>query len=421
MKRAADRAEDTSRWPAATRERIPWRPRARASSRLDRLFREYEAAVPPHIATRVPHLGPRAVTALSDATAAIATLDAYAAPDAGPLWTQLLRSESVASSKIERIFTKQADLAAALAGAPASQAARDVAAHVTAIETLVRVAAKRQLELGHILAAHHALLSGNLLEAAYAGRLRDVQNWIGGSDESPRDADFVPPAPSRVEPLMRDLMRFVARDDIPAIAHAAIAHAQFETIHPFTDGNGRIGRALVHAMMRRRGLTKRTMVPIAAGLLAAPEQYFAALTAYRLEGDVDGFVEVFSLSATIAASESLVALRELYALPERWFSDVRPRQGSVVEGLIHVLIGRPVLGVDDVMAIAGTTARGAYDAIAKLQDHGVLREMTQRKRNRLWSAPDVFSIVDDLERRIGKRRKVERRNKGNPRRPSTKR
>ena len=396
---------DPLRWPPIAFERVPWRSRGRASSRSDRLFREYDAAVPPTIAPLVPHVGPRAVKALADATAAVATLDAHAELDVGPLWAQLIRSESVASSKIERIYTKQAELAAALAGARASKAARDVAAHVTAIEELVQQAARKPLALNDVLRAHRALLGADPVEGQYAGRLRDVQNWIGGSDETPRAAEFVPPAPSRVEPLMLDLMRFVARDDMPAIVQAAVAHAQFETIHPFTDGNGRIGRALVHAIMRRRRLTTRTMVPIAAALLADPDAYFEALTAYRIAGDVDRFVELFCSSASVAAAESLVALRELIALPARWRADVVPRSASVVDKLMGVLVERPVVAIDDVIAITGTTPRGAYDAIAKLEEHAVLREMTKRKRDRVWSAPDVFEIVDDLERRIGRRKK----------------
>ena len=395
----------TTAWPAVGFERLPWQPRTRASSRADRSFREYEATVPPKIATRTVHIEPGTVNAIADATAAIATLDAQSGVDVGPLWTQLLRSESVASSKIERIYTKQAELAAALAGARASKAARDVAAHVHAIERLVHHAATSSLTLDDLLAAHHALLGSDPVEGIHAGRLRDVQNWIGGSDETPRAADFVPPAPSRVGALMQDLIDFLGRNDVPAVLQAAVAHAQFETIHPFTDGNGRLGRALVHAVMRRRGLTTRTMVPIAAALLADTESYFDALTAYRVAGDLDRFALLFSSCAVVAASESLVALRELVALPARWRAELVPRSGSAVDTLLGVLVGRPVVAVDDVVALCGTTPRGAYDAIAKLEEHAVLREITKRRRDRAWSAPDVFVIVDDLERRIGRRTK----------------
>lgn len=395
----------SAHWPKMGTERLPWKARTRASARADRLFRAYAAAVPPSIAELVPSFSARAVNLLAEASAAVAALDAEADRDVAPLWAQMLRAESAASSKIERIYTKQAELAAALAGARASKAARDVAAHVVAVEGLVRAASHGPIDLERILSAHRALLESDPAEAPSAGRLRDVQNWIGGSDETPRGADFVPPAPERVGLLMKDLVRFVARTDLPAVAQAAIAHAQFETIHPFTDGNGRIGRALVHAVMRRRTLTTRTMVPIAASLLADPDTYFDTLTAYR-GGDVDRLVELFSTGATIAANESRVALRDLIALPERWRAEVRPRKASVADALLDVLVERPVLAVADVQAIGDTTARGAYDAIAKLEEHGVLRGITKRKRDRLWSAPDVFEVVDDLERRIGRRRRA---------------
>jgi len=186
-----------------------------------------------------------------------------------------------------------------------------------------------------------------------------MQNWIGGSDETPRGAVFVPPAPASVEPLMQDLVRFVQRDDLPPVVQAAIAHAQFETIHPFTDGNGRVGRALVHAIMRRRRLTSRPLVPVAAGLFSDPNVSFQGLTSYRMDGGVAGFVELFAERAAIAALESRVAVRELLALPARWRKDAQPRKGSMIDALFAVLLERPVLNVEDVCALTGSTPRAA--------------------------------------------------------------
>ena len=376
----------------------------RPALRADRLFRSYESAVVPEIAQRAPELGARAVASLADATAAIAALDAVAEQNAGALWAQMLRSESVASSKIENIYTRQEELAAALAGARATKAARDVAAHVEAIDRLVRAAERGAIAIDDLLSAHRALLAADAGERRHAGRFRAVQNWIGGSDETPRGAVFVPPAAARVEPLMDDLVRFVARDDLAPVVQAAIAHAQFETIHPFTDGNGRIGRALVHAILRRRRLTPRTIVPVAAALLADPEAYFEGLSRFRLEGDASGFVELFCTRASVAATESRAAVRELLALPARWRQEARPRRGSLMDALFDVLVERPVVGVDDVCAISGSTPRAAYDVIEKLEQLGVLEEITKRKRDRLWSAPEVFEVVDGLERRIGRRK-----------------
>ena len=123
------------------------------------------------------------------------------------------------------------------------------------------------------------------LESAAAGELRTVQNWIGGSDFSPRGALYIPPPPETVPGYMDDLVTFADRSDMPALLQAAIAHAQFESIHPFTDGNGRIGRALINTILRRRGATTRVVVPLASALVARRENYFDALGSYR-SGDL---------------------------------------------------------------------------------------------------------------------------------------
>lgn len=126
-------------------------------------------------------------------------------------------------------------------------------------------------------------------------RFRDVAVWIGGT--TPHTASHVGPQPERVPALVDDRMRFARRTDLPVIPHMALAHAQFETIHPFPDGNGRAGRALVHAMLRSSGTTRQVTVPVSAGLLADPEGYFDALDEYRAGNPVP-IVEVFTDSTS---------------------------------------------------------------------------------------------------------------------------
>src|SRR5262249_38246027 len=134
-----------------------------------------------------------------------------------------------------------------------------------------------------ILAMHKVLMAD--AEPETAGRWRTEQVWIGGGNLGPHGAVFVPPHHSRIEPAIDDLVAFVRRDDLPVLVHAAIAHAQFETIHPFPEGNGRTGRALLHAMLRNKRLIRNVTVPISAGLLTDTSSYFDALTAYR-SGDL---------------------------------------------------------------------------------------------------------------------------------------
>jgi Fic family protein len=146
-------------------------------------------------------------------------------------------------------------------------------AATTALEALLTDTDHRgRIEADALLAAQAALVADDPSERLYAGRWRDMQNWIGGSDYSPRSALYVPPPPETVTAYMNDLLVFANRDDLPVLAQAAVAHAQFESIHPFTDGNGRIGRALINAILRRRRATSRVVVPLAS-LVAHRDRY----------------------------------------------------------------------------------------------------------------------------------------------------
>ena len=141
-----------------------------------------------------------------------------------------------------------------------------------------------------------------------------MQNWIGGSDFSPRGALYIPPPPETVPGYMDDLVTFADRGDMPALLQAAIAHAQFESIHPFTDGNGRIGRALINTILRRRGATTRVVVPLASALVARRENYFDALGSYR-SGDLAPLAGIFVRSTRIAAAESRITAQRLHETP----------------------------------------------------------------------------------------------------------
>ena len=269
-------------WPAHALETLPWRQQARGGNRADRVVSSVDATIPPKIAT-LDYIPPKATVVASEvALLAVAQADTDAEGHSVAMSRFMMRTESVASSKIERITATAVDYANALAGNRSNSSAMSMVAASTALHGLVTgVGDRGRFALEDLLTAHRALMKDDPLEAHYAGRLRDMQNWIGGGDYSPRDALHVPPAPERVPELMDDLIEYLNRDDVPMMVQAAIAHAQFESIHAFTDGNGRIGRALVSAVLRRRGATRNAVVPLASGLLARRDDYFAALGEYR--------------------------------------------------------------------------------------------------------------------------------------------
>jgi Fic family protein len=367
------------------------------------------AEVPPSISALPVELGAPLAERCREVETEIARLDArYGAHLAG-LSSFLVRSESLASSRIEQIYADLDDVARASLSAEASRAARTTAAATSAMIGLIHEQHPGQpLHIASLLKAHRTLLHADPLEGRYAGRFRDVQNWIGGSDFSPRDAIHVPPPPNEVGVLMTDLARFVNRDDIAPLAQAAIAHGQFEAIHPFTDGNGRIGRALIALTLRRRSVTRQVVVPIAATMLADIDAYFEALIDYR-DGDAGRMIIYLADAAEAATSEASVSAQRLGELPAKWRDLVRPRANSSAAKLIGNLVANPVINADTAQQLTGSAAPRTYDAIERLNEAGVLREITGGARNRVWVASDVTSEIADLDERIGRRAKPSKR------------
>ena len=378
----------------------------RPANRADRLFRDFRSAVPTRLADVDLRLDAPTVRAVEDAVAAIARLDAVATFDLTALGGALLRSESVASSKIEHLAASHRDVARILIGAaPDRGVAGLVARNVEAMGYAVAEAARApELSVGLLLEVHQRLLAHDEHDREWIGRVREHQNWLGGSDDTPRGALFVPPRPQLVTELLDDLVRFANRDDLPAIPLAAIAHAQFETIHPFVDGNGRTGRALVHVLLRRRSAPGAAVVPVSTALLADTDGYFDGLGDYR-EGRLDGWVTRFARATTLAADRGAALADDLHHLRSEWQDEVRPRAGSAPERLLDALVQQPVVDIDAARKVApDTTDANLYKAVERLEAAGVLQQLGEGARNRVWTVPAVLSLLEEFERSVGRRR-----------------
>ncbi|MEQ6901086.1 Fic family protein [Nocardioides sp. YIM 152588] len=363
-----------------------------------------EVEVPAAIAGLRLDLQPATLRAGEEASRAVADLEGRAHHLSG-IGDLLVRTESVASSKIEHVYADLDDIARASLGADAGAAARRTVAASRAVRALSAATdGGAPLTERAILGAHRELLRDDRVEGAHAGRYRRVQNWIGGSDFTPRGAIHVPPPHDLVEPLMRDLVAFANRGDLGGVPQPAIAHAQFEAIHPFTDGNGRVGRAIIGAVLRRRGVTRSVTVPIAAAMLADVDAHFDRLDAYRA-GDPDPIVAHLAESAIAAAGAAAVSADHLASLPTVWRQAVPARRGSSVDRLLAGLLDHPILDIALAREVSGSTPIRTYEALDRLTDAGVLDEITGRGRNRVWVAADVMAELGELERRIGLRAK----------------
>lgn len=386
-------------WPPHGVEILPWQQLGRGGTREDRMLRSVDASIPPFICD-LDYVPPLKVMLDSEkALLVVAQADTDAEGHSAALSRFMIRSESAASSKIERIDASARDYAKAIAGSKANTSATSMVAASSALHELVTtVGTTGRFELDGIRNAHRALMVDDPDEADYAGRLRDMQNWIGGSNHSPRGALHVPPAPERVDELMADLIGYLSRDDVPVMTQAAIGHAQFESIHPFTDGNGRIGRALVASVLRRRGVTRNAVIPLASGLLARRDDYFTALGLYR-QGDPAPLIGLFAQSASAAAECSRTTIAHLKAMPGQWAAELKPRAGSAAATVIQSFYDHPVMRAEEIEAVSGSTA-AAYRAISQLVDVGFIEEITGRKKDRVWAASEVMAELDDLDRRI---------------------
>ena len=372
--------------------------------RRERQSLRYIAYVPDRIAQLDIRLSAAIAAVVSAAERTVDSLNRAppVLPSLEVLARRLLRAESVASSRIEGLELSQRRLAEAeTAGDDGrDETARSVLGNVAAMEEAVRLGhLAKPLRIADVLAIHRVLMLATTTPDI-AGKLRDRQNWIGGNRFNPGQADFVPPPPEHVPDLMKDLAGFLNRSDMPALVQAAIAHAQFETIHPFADGNGRVGRALIHVVLRRRELAPQFVPPVSLVLAGDSRAYIAGLTAYR-DGRIEDWCLAFARAAERAAAKASELGSRLASLQGAWRERAgRPRRHSSAEALIQLLPAHPIITLRSAAEILHRSRQAANEAIALLAQAGVLRATTIARRNRAWEAREVFDLVDAMEREL---------------------
>ena len=374
-------------------------------SRRDRQPVRFQAFVPDSIATWDRPLAGRAAEAVSLATAALSELQAEGpGHDLEALATTLLRAEAVGSSFIEGLRASNKRLAlAAYEPVAADPTARAVLGNVRAMERAIEIGAEqRAFRLDDLIDIHQTLLEGTT-EERFAGIVRVEQNWIGGRGTSPRDAAFIPPPADRVRQLLDDLVAFVNLDDLPAISQAAIAHAQFETIHPFGDGNGRAGRCLIHVILRRRGVAPRLVPPISVVLATNARRYIAGLTDFR-EERIDDWIGGFADAVAHAARSADVLQSQIDGLLVELVARAgSPRSDSVARKIILGLPQRPILSAEVAATCYAVTPTATRVALNRLEQEGVLVPASVgRRRDREWISDELFQLLDSFEHDLGK-------------------
>ena len=411
-----------------------WQPADTADlSRRDRAPGRYAAYVPDLLGERLPALGAAAQQAAGDALAVLARADERIGRRGRFLSHLLIRSESISSSWIEgnRITPKKLAIAELLQ--QGSRVALDVVGNVRATEEAIDDLGDRSrpITTKHIVALQQAI------EPRLPAGLRDRQNWVGGPGWSPLRAEFVPPPEWEVPRLVADLAEFLSRTSGNAVTRAAIAHAQFETIHPFIDGNGRTGRALIHAVLRRADAVRNTLIPISTVFAGDVDSYIDGLTGYRadpprLDDWVLGFAQATETAAgsAVRLSEDVASLDDelheqlvAYRL-EQDLSPARPRRDAVLLRILDSLASEPVLTAASVVDRFEVSPAAAHRALTQLADAGILgRTKDQKGRLICWTSDRHLDLVALSERsnRVGGVDTRDRRPRQGPPRPQVRR
>ena len=365
----------------------------------------YDAFVPEPLATLPVQLPATIAGLVSGAELALRSLNETRDGALLPLARLLLHTESIASSKVEGMQLGVREMARAEAradtGIATSPTALELIDNINAMELAVGHAAEvERFGVAEIIAIHTRLML-HAPNKHLAGRIRTEQNWIGGNDYNPCGADFVPPPSEEVGRLLVDLCGAINDDLLSPLVQAALVHAQFETIHPFEDGNGRTGRALVQVILRRRALAPHYLPPISVVLAAAKGRYIDGLTAFR--GDqVVAWIEQFAAATGRAARLANAYIGAVHQLRDRWrqqltASGYAPRAGAAAWAIIDVLPAHPIITAPVATVATGRVKTAIYDAIEQLVAARILVPLSESKRNRSWEATGLLDLIERLE------------------------
>ncbi len=308
-----------------------------------------------------------------------------------------VRREAVLSSRIEGTRTTLAKLLVAEAGASGTADnadLREVANCVAALEYGLDRLDTLPLSLRLIREVHEQLMRGVRGDAATPGEFRRSQNWIGPAGCTLNDASYVPPPPDRLMPCLDALERFLHEDSLPVLVHAALAHAQFEVIHPFLDGNGRIGRLLITLLLAERGVLPSPLLYLSAYFEETREDYYAHLFAITEAGAWEDWLVYFLRGVRLQADDALARIERLDSVFDSCRDDLADALSPRLEEVLGLFVESPFRSVSEIaktLGVAYTTARRAVD---RLEEAGIVSLTGRSRRNRIYCARAVLATLD---------------------------
>ncbi len=380
-------------------------------SRAGRYIRQpagYRAFIPAPLPPDPPvRVGGGLIVALSEADRTLGRLDGSIAtlPNPDLFVLMYVRKEAVLSSQIEGTQSSLQDVLAAEAQVLSPDRPRDTAEVVNYIGAmsygLARLA-DLPVSVRLIREIHAKLLEG--LHGSHPsltpGELRKSQNWIGPANCVLSEATFVPPPPHEVPQAMGDLERFLhgSNSELPLLIRIGLAHAQFETIHPFLDGNGRVGRLLIPFLLCEHGVLVKPVLYLSHYFRRHRSAYYEHLQAVRDSGAWEEWLTFFCRGVAEVSRQATETARRILALRERDRATIMDNLGRAAGNGLRVLeylYERPIVSVDDLQRLCGVTFQAANQLVARLADHGVLSEITGRPRYRRFAYQPYIDLFGD--------------------------
>ena len=352
-------------------------------------------AFPPMIEWR-----PALVAALSTADQAVGRLagEGRQLPNPHLLIRPFLRREAVLSSRIEGTQATLGELLAAEAGAAVARSPTDlrgVANYVAALEYGVDRLRELPLSLRLVRELHARLMEGVRGGDAHPGEFRPVQNWVGPPGCAIEQATFVPPPPNELSQLLAAWEAFLHERALPPLVQIALAHHQFETIHPFLDGNGRVGRLLITLFLVERDILPSPLLYLSAFFEATRSEYYRRLQAVRNEGDWQGWLLYFLRGVARQAEDAVQRAERINELLAVWRSLAAESTSRAVPALVDLLAENPYWTVKraaERLDVAYTTAQRA---IERLIEAGVVQQVGEARRDRLFCATEILEILEE--------------------------
>ena len=370
----------------------------RSRGRLTRIGTGLSAFVPGPMPTSMA-LTPTTVRLLARASRSLGELSGLGAmlPNANLLIRPHLRREAILSSRIEEKFATVQQLATfEVVAAEETPDVREVGNYVAALEYGLSRIRELPQSLRLIRELHERLLSGVRGEDQLPGEFRRTQNYIGRPGQPIGNARYVPPPPPMMLEALHDLERSIYADsELPSLIKIALTHYQFEAIHPFNDGNGRVGRLLITLQLHHEGLLSQPLLYLSAFFSAHQRGYYDRLLAVSRNGEWTPWIDFFLEGVAEQSRDAGLRAQRLLALREDLRRRLRElRSPRFPLQLIDELFHTPLVTAGQVRKLLNVTPRSAQQIIDKLIAAGVLREVTGQRRNRRYAAPEVIEVLE---------------------------